>query len=64
MFLLLMVIHLLTFPLLQEPFISQDMLSLGYLEQIHCNNLQYNTNFTLGPRRQVSYEVTNMVSMQ
>ena len=46
---------------LQEPYVSQDMLSLGYMRRVYCNNFQYNNDFTQGPRRQYSYEITDMV---
>ena len=40
---------------------AQDMVETGFLRRVYCNNFQYNSNFTRRPRRQYSYEVTEMV---
>ena len=44
-----------------EPFLIRDMYRMGYVERVYCNNFQYNYEFTKRPRRQYSYEVTDMV---
>ena len=44
-----------------EPFLIRDMYRMGYIGRVYCNNFQYNYQFTKRPRKQFSYEVTNMV---
>ena len=47
----------------QEPFVSQDLLALEYMKRIYCNNFQYNYNFTIHPRRQYSYVISEKVKI-